>query len=100
MFLEQRSLMNDIKQIEIKKIMASQSSLTNIVQSHDDPVADADKVAISDLSNQQQVTRITGNELMALMTKYEAIQRNYIDQLYRRTDTLFRVFLTDSEVVK
>lgn len=98
MFLEQRSLMNDIKQLEIKKIMASQSSLTNIVQSHDDPVADADKVAISDLSNQQQITRITGNELMALMTKYEAIQRNYIDQLYRRTDRLFRVFLTDSEV--
>lgn len=98
MFLEQRSLMNDIKQLEIKKIMASQSSLTNIVQSHDDPVADADKFAISDLSNQQQITRITGNELMALMTKYEAIQRNYIDQLYRRTDKLFRVFLTDSEV--
>lgn len=98
MFLEQRSLMNDIKQLEIKKIMASQSSLTNIVQSHDDPVADADTVAISDLSNQQQITRITGNELMALMTKYEAIQRNYIDQLYRRTDKLFRVFLTDSEV--
>ena len=93
MFLEQQQLMETIKNIEIEKVMASQSSLTNIVQSHDDPITDADKKAISDLSNQQQVTRVTGNELMALMTKYEAIQRNYIDQLYRRMDPLFRVFL-------
>ena len=93
MFLEQQQLMETIKNLEIEKVMASQSSLTNIVQSHDDPIVDADKIAISDLSNQQQVTRVTGNELMALMTKYEAIQRNYIDQLYRRMDPLFRVFL-------
>lgn len=100
MYQTQSELMERLKEIEIARIMESQSSLTNVVQSHDDPVVDADKIAIPDLSNQQQVTRITGNELVAIMTKYEAIQRNFVDQLYRRLDPLFAKFISSGTHIR
>ena len=87
------------------------NNLQNQVQTNDTPVTNADTVPIKDLStmqinnklagddantfnNQDVITdSLDGNELEAILVKYEAMNKNLLDTLYARLDVLFRAIL-------
>ena len=95
LYLKQKALMSQMLDLDIASIMKSGSSLTNVVQTNDAPVVDADSVPISDLSTMQSNTNQTGNILNAILAKYTAIDQNYLNKIYSKMNPLFRQILSE-----
>ena len=95
----------------------SDTSLNNVVNANNAPVVNADTVAIKNKSNTQtsnvgsstssgsqtntnegrenyndEVIEL-GNKLEAINNQYEATSRDYLQQIYKKMDPLFRVIL-------
>ncbi len=66
------------------------NQLRNLVDTHDEPIANADTVAFDDLSTQQENININLGKLAALKDKYNAMNRDYLMDIYKKCDPLFR----------
>lgn len=94
-YLERKNLYDDMMKIEIQEVMKGVSQLRNRVENMDEPITQADKVAIEDLSTEQESVRLTTNKLDAIKAKYNVLNRNYLAEIYKACDQLFRVILSD-----
>lgn len=73
------------------------SNLQNTVNANNSPVVNADTVAISNKSNSQTSTnndvQILSGKIEALIKQYELVNIDYLQEIYRKVDPLFRVIL-------
>ena len=97
MFLEQRTLLNDMMALDIAEVMKATSTLRNLVNNPTDPVANADSVPISNLTTEQENMTTTQNKLDAIRQKYSSIAKNYLQQVYKAVDQLFTVVLAEED---
>lgn len=97
-YLEKKELAAEMLAIEIAEVQLGQRQLMNTVDTHDEPITNADSVPIDDLSTQQQNIRITNNKLQAIKEKYNVQNRNFLQGIYARCDGLFRVILSRQEI--
>ena len=56
-YLEKKTLVSELIALTSSEIELQQRQLRNLVDTHDEPIANADTVAINDLSTQQELTR-------------------------------------------
>jgi hypothetical protein len=98
LFIKQRDLLNDMMELEIAEIMKASNTLRNLVEHPTDPTPNADTLAIDNLSTQQENILMTSNKLDAIRNKYGAISKNYLNQIYKACDELFKVVLSDDTV--
>ena len=92
-YIEQKKLLNDMMNMDIAEIQKASNTLRNLVNNPTDPTPTANTVPISNLSTEQENVEMTSNKLNAVRSKYASISRNYLDQIYRSVDQLFRVIL-------
>jgi len=98
-YLTKKALVDEMLAIEISEIQLGQRQLRNLVSTHDEPVANADSVPIDDLSTEQENMRVTNNKLDAIKSKYNVMNRNYLQGIYKRCDFLFRVILASDDII-
>jgi hypothetical protein len=92
-YIQKKDLAEQMMDVEIAEVQRGQRQLRNLVDTHDEPITDADTVPIDDLSTQQENVEITNNKLEAIKSKYNVMNRNYLQGIYKRCDHLFRVIL-------
>jgi hypothetical protein len=95
-YLKKKELADEMIAIEIDEIQRGQRQLQNTVDTHDEPIVNADTVPFDDLSTQQTNIEITNNKLEAIKQKYNVMNRNYLQGIYKRCDELFAVVLSRS----
>ena len=93
-YLEKKDIVDDLIALTDTEIQLAQIQLRNLVDQHDEPVANADTTAIDDLSTQQENFRTTIGKLQAKRDKYNVMNRDYLMGIYKRCDELFRVILS------
>ena len=98
LFIQQRTLLNDMMALDIADIMKSSQQLRNLVNNPTDPVANADTVPINNLTTEQENILVTQNELEAIRQKYSSISKNYLSQIYKAVDQLFTVVLAEENI--
>jgi len=94
-YLEKKSLAAEMIAVEIAEVQRGQRQLQNRIETHDEPIVNASTVPIDDLSTEQMNIEITNNKLDAIKSKYNVMNRNYLNGIYKRCDELFRVVLSD-----
>ena len=92
-YLEKKKLADEMIQIEITEIQRGQRQLQNRVDQHDETYVNLDTVPIDNLSTEQINMEITNNKLDAIKSKYNVMNRNYLQGIYKRCDELFAVIL-------
>lgn len=100
-YLKRKSLMDDIYLLQLTDLRTQMenisSNLQNTVNANNSPVVNADTVAISNKSNSQTSTnndmQILGGKIEALIKQYEVVNTDYLKEIYRKVDPLFRVIL-------
>jgi hypothetical protein len=93
-YLEKKNLAAEMIAIDIAEVQLGQRQLRNLVDTHDEPIPNASSVPFDDLSTQQENIRTTNNKLEAIKQKYNVMNRNYLQGIYKRCDELFRVVLS------
>lgn len=94
-YLQKKTLANEMMEMEIAEIQRGARSLRNVVDQHDDSVVNANTVAIDDLSTTQESIETTANKLDAVKQKYNVMNRNWLQGIYKQCDELFRVILSE-----
>ena len=94
-YLEKKDLANEIINLTDAEIELQRVQLRNLVDTHDDPVTDAPTVAIEDLSTQQENIRQTLGKLSAKRAKYNSLKADYLQNIYKKCDGLFRQILAE-----
>ena len=97
-YLKKKELADEMMAMEIAEIQLGTRQLRNLVETHDEPIANASTEPINDLSTQQEYIRVQNNKLDAVKQKYATMNRNYLQGIYNRMDELFRVILADDGV--
>jgi hypothetical protein len=64
-----------------------------LIDTHDEDYINTSTKPIDDLTTQQENIRVTTNKLDAIKQKYNVMNRNYLQGIYKRCDKLFRVIL-------
>ena len=100
-YLKRKDLMDDIYLLQVADLRIQMENinknLNNTVNANNSPVVNADTVAITNKSNIQtsnnnQVQVLSG-KIDALFKQYELINADYLQEIYRKVDPLFRVIL-------
>lgn len=94
-YLMRKELLDDMFKLEVEEIQRGSRVLRNLVETHDDPVVNAHKNPIEDLSTEQEYLTTINNELEAMKAKYNAIGKNYLAPIYKACDELFKVILAE-----
>ena len=97
-YLKKKELADEMMAMEIAEIQLGTRQLRNLVETHDEPIANASTEPINDLSTQQEYIRVQNNKLDAVKQKYATMNRNYLQGIYNRMDELFRVILAEDEI--
>lgn len=97
-YLERVSIVNKMIALTDAQIELRNNQLRNLVDTHDDPIANADTVAISDLSTQQENINVNLGKLLALKDKYNAMNRDYMMDIYKKCNPLFRQILAREDI--
>jgi len=98
-YLQKKELADELMAIDIAEVQLGQRQLRNLVSTHDEPIANADSVPIDDLSTEQENMRVTNNKLQAIKEKYNSMNRNFLQNIYKRCDHLFRVILAEDVTI-
>lgn len=93
-YLEKKSLVDELIALTDAEIELAQVQLRNLVDTHDEPITNADTVAFDDLSTQQENFRTTIGKLQSKRDKYNMMNRDYRMGIYKKCDELFRVILS------
>lgn len=94
-YLEKKDLVADMIATTDDEIRLANEQLRNLVDQHDEPVTNADTVAIDDLSTQQENIRMKIGKLQSIRDKYNLMNRDFMMGIWKRTAELFRVILSD-----
>jgi hypothetical protein len=94
-YLKRKELANEMMEMEIEEIQLGTRQLRNLVDTHDEPIANASTSPFNDLSTQQEYIRVTNNKLDAVKEKYQVMSKNYLQGIYAQCDGLFRVILSE-----
>ena len=97
-YVERASIVAKLIALTDSEIELRNNQLRNLIDTHDDPIANADTVAIDDLSTQQENINIKVGKLVALKDKYNIMNRDYLVDIYKKCDPLFRQIHTKQEV--
>ena len=89
-YLERVEIANKMIALTDDQIEFRNNQLRNLVDTHDEQIANADTVAFDDISTQQENINIKVGKLMALKEKYNAMNRDYMVDIYKKCDPLFR----------
>jgi len=89
-YVERVDIVNKMIALTDEEIELRNNQLRNLVDTHDEPIADADTVAFDDLSTQQENININIGKLLALKDKYNTMNRDYMVDIYKKCDPLFR----------
>lgn len=100
-YLKRKDLMDDIYQLQLTDLRIQMenisSNLQNTVNANNSPVVNADTVAISNKSNSQTSVnndvQILSGKIEAIIKQYELVNIDYLQEIYRKVDPLFRVIL-------
>ena len=98
-YLERVDVVTKMIALTDSEIELRNTQLRNLVDTHDEPIADADTVAIDNLTTQQENINIKVGKLMALKDKYNAMNRDYMVDIYKKCDPLFRQIHAKQEFV-
>lgn len=97
-YLERKSVTDKMIALTDDQIEIRNNQLRNLVDTHDEPIANADTVPFDDLSTQQENINIKIGKLMALKEKYNAMNRDYLVDIYRKCDPLFKQILAREDI--
>jgi len=97
-YLKKKELADEMMDMEIAEIQLGTRQLRNVVNTHDEPIANASTVPIDNLSTEQEYIRVQNNKLDAVKQKYGTMNRNYLQGIYQRMDELFRVILAQDDI--
>jgi len=97
-YLERVDIVDKMIALTDDQIEFRNNQLRNLVDTHDEPIANADTVAFDDLSTQQENINIKVGKLMALKEKYNAMNRDYMVEIYKKCDPLFRQILARKNI--
>lgn len=97
-YLERVAIVSKLIALTDEQIELRNNQLRNLVDTHDEPIANADTVAFDDLSTQQENININIGKLMSLKEKYNAMNRDYMIDIYRKCDPLFRQILAREDI--
>ena len=92
-YLQKKELANDMMEVEISEIQLTQNQLRNLIETNDEDYVNTSTKPIDDLTTTQENIRVTSNKLDAVKQKYNVMNRNYLQGIYKRCDELFRVIL-------
>jgi hypothetical protein len=93
----QKSLMDDLMGLEVAEIQKQLLTIRNLIDNPNVPTDDPSETVIPDLSTQQETVRQKSNELTAIRTKYAAIEKDYLKNLYAALDGLFRNIISNDD---
>jgi len=103
--LQIADLQMQIQTIRDSSTTSSGSNLNNLVTANNSPVVNADTVAINNKSNAQNSNKSSNtveisenyqqlaNKLESLLRQYDVVNTDYLQEIYRKVDPLFRVIL-------
>lgn len=97
--IQHQKLYKEIYEADIADLRKQRQSIVNTVEKPNDPVANADSVAINDLSNRQETTTLLSTQLEEIMNKWRMAERNFIEDFTNEYKSLFTVIITDSDDV-
>lgn len=98
-YLERVDIVDKMIALTDAQIELRNNQLRNLVDTHDEPIADADTVAFNDLSTQQENINVNIGKLMALKEKYNSMNRDYMVDIYRKCDPIFRQIHARTNIV-
>lgn len=93
----QMEMIEKLRDIELEEIMINMRSITNQVHNPNQETVDADRVPIPFTSNAQDTYHEIGNKIDGIERKYSTLFKDPLNNLYRKTDRLFRVILLEKE---
>lgn len=96
-YVLQKSLMEDMMELEISQIQKASMSIRNLIDNPNVPTDDPSETVIPDLSTQQESMLQMNNELTAMRAKYSSIQKNYLENVYKALDGLFRNIVSNDD---
>ena len=97
-YIQKKELMDDMIALTDAEIEVQRTQLRNLVDTHDEPIANADTVAWDDLSTEQENVLQRMNKLDAKKRKYNAMKADYVQNIYKKCDGLFRQILSDDVI--
>jgi hypothetical protein len=93
----QKSLMDDMMTLEIAEIKKGSFSIRNLIENPNVPTDDPSENVIPDLSSQQETMLQVNNDLTAIRAKYTSIQKDYLANVYKALDGLFRNIVSNDD---
>ncbi len=97
-YIEKKSLADELIALTDDEIEVQRTQLRNLVDTHDEPIANADTVAWDDLSTEQENVLQKINKLDAKKRKYNAMKADYVQNIYKKCDGLFRQILSSDNI--
>jgi len=97
-YLQKKDLMDEMIALTDTEIEIQRIQLRNLVDTHDEPIANSDTVAFDDLSTEQENVLQKINKLDAKKRKYNAMKADYVQNIYKKCDGLFRQILSSDEI--
>ena len=99
-YIQQKSLMDDMMEMEIEEIQRQAKSISNLVDRPTVNLPDnPSEEPIKKLSTQQQTLFNVGNKLNAVRDKYYSINHDFLQNIYDRLDIYFRVIQRDDTFI-
>lgn len=95
--IQQQKLYKEIYEADVANLRKQRQTIINTVEKPNDPVANADSVAINDLSSKQETTTLLSTQLEEVMNKWRMAERNFIEDFTNEYKSLFTVVVTDSD---
>lgn len=100
-YLKRKDLMDDIYLLQLTDLRVQMENISknlqNTVNANNSPIVNADTVAISNKSNSQTSSngdmQVLTGKVEALIKQYELVNADYLEEIYRKVDPLFRVIL-------
>lgn len=90
LYLKQKSILDQLMALTVDDIILQSNTLRNLVNNVNESGTSRNKVAIENLSTEQENLYVTSNKLEALRSQYNASARDYLAQIYQSTDVLFK----------
>lgn len=94
-YKQQKYLMDSLMELELNEIIQSSKSLRNYVENPNVLQSDLDTVPINNYSTAQESILNSIGKLDAIKVKYQSVNKNYLEQVYKAIDGLFTAIYPD-----
>ena len=94
-YKQQQVLLNQAQALAVADIMKDGKTIRNMINNPNNPTVNPDETPIPGLSTEQETMLNTGNELTAIMMKFDEMKRDILKPFYKELDPFFSVILSD-----